>query len=365
MAEGLATPTKQMQNASCAVPIVELSYRNLLRDLYALNSAQLSGRKLLPSPDPTYVKTYPVRPHLPVRVFIPQNYKSSGEKLHPLHIGNPFIDVHAMTATDSPVEDIHGGGFALFDPRIDDEDNAILSGRHGICVISISYSQAPDHPWPTAVHDVAAVIDAILEDQTLPVDRTRVSVGGYSAGGNLALTATQLDDLPQRVAAVVAIYPNCDFETPLAMKLSHSELAPGKDKDFLQDLLPAFQWAYIPHNADLRNPLLSPINAPRERLPRKLFIIGCQYDVLCKEALRTAEKLAAAESQVSGEEKAALSDGWTRGSVRWMRILAVEHAFNQTKEGLPYDERKLVDERHEYLHRQIADWLYSEVYKSQ
>jgi acetyl esterase/lipase len=122
-------------------------------------------------------------------VWIPSSYKLSSS--HPLPL----------------LIDIHGGGFCFGHPAADDSDNSILCHKYGICIVSINYRKAPGYPFPIPVHDAAALIDAVLNDAELPVDKSKVAVCGYSTGGNLSLTATQLCGLNKRVKGVVAFYP--------------------------------------------------------------------------------------------------------------------------------------------------------------
>ena len=52
--------------------------------------------------------------------------------------------------------------------------------RTNMLVISLDYSKAPLHSFPTAVHDVAALATAVLSDESIPIDKTRVAMGGWS-----------------------------------------------------------------------------------------------------------------------------------------------------------------------------------------
>ncbi|EKD19891.1 hypothetical protein MBM_01843 [Drepanopeziza brunnea f. sp. 'multigermtubi' MB_m1] len=54
----------------------------------------------------------------------------------------------------------------------------------------------------------------------------------------------------------------------------------------------AFGWADIHPGTDLEDPRLSISSAPRDRLPRKLYIIGCEFDLLCGDAEILAKRLA-------------------------------------------------------------------------
>lgn len=246
---------------------------------------------------------------------------------------------------------------SLCDPRVDDADNALLSYKHGFCVVSIPYRLSPDYPFPTPTHDCAALIQAVLADDSIPGDRNRVIVGGYSAGGNLSLSAVQLHGLHDKVSAVVAYYPVVNYTLTLEDKLSTSVVAPGKKKDLLENLGPIFNWAYIPIGQDRKDPLLSPAFAERSQLPKKLCILGCQYDLLCDEARTMARDLARLEA---GNQKDT-ETGWVKGNLKWMEIPEVEHGFNQMVEK---DKAKAAKNRAaaEKMHQEVAEWIYSEVF---
>lgn len=65
-------------------------------------------------PRPSLVKTYPCAPHSPVRIFLPP--KSNAGRPPPLLIS------------------IHGGGFALGHPIIDDPDAHLYATHHALAV---------------------------------------------------------------------------------------------------------------------------------------------------------------------------------------------------------------------------------------
>ena len=290
---------------------------------------------------PTYLKSYAECPGITNRVFVPSDYKSGSAAL-PLFI------------------DIHGGGFAIGAPLLDDPDNIELSQKHGICVVSIGYRLAPKYPFPIPVQDCAAAIQAVLADPDLPADKSKVAVGGYSAGGNLALAATQLNGLNKRIKGAVAYYPSTNWTESREEKLEKATSPPGK-KDMLVDMIPMLNLGYIDYNQDRRDPLLSPHFAERAALPEKLYILGCEYDLLCSEAEETAEKNAELET---GQKVADIEGvGWTKGRVRWRKILGVEHGFNNVVNSMKEaPERKRLLEKRADMHADVARWLKAEVY---
>ena len=288
---------------------------------------------------PTFTKKYGPISSVESRVFIPKSYKPGDAPL-PLLIG------------------IHGGGFCVGQPILDDPDNLILAHTHGFCVVSIPYRLGPQAQFPAAPNDCAAAIAAILDDESLPVDRTGVAVAGYSAGGNLALTATQLPGVKGRIKAAAAYYPVVDFTIPGDEKIAGQTLAPD-GKDVLHWMMPLFNHGYLPSGVDRTDPLLSAAFARREDLPEKISILGCEYDVLCKEAEVMAENLAKNETG----QKVPLDDGrvgWTKGNIRWELVKDVKHGFNSTRTKGAEEEKRI--ERTKKMHAGIAKWLKEEVY---
>jgi len=77
----------------------------------------------------------------------------------------------------------HGGGYVTGKP----EDFISLAPRfahRGIWTAAVGYGLAPAHPFPVALEDAQLAL-SFLDDQ--PVDRERVGLLGFSAGGHLAL----------------------------------------------------------------------------------------------------------------------------------------------------------------------------------
>ncbi|MCJ1405258.1 hypothetical protein MMC11_008485 [Xylographa trunciseda] len=291
---------------------------------------------------PTYIKTYSVRPNIKNRVFIPSSYQTGGKPL-PLYI------------------DIHGGGFALCDPRVDDEYCSYMAQHHGICMVSIGYRRAPRYPFPTAALDCAAIAQAVLDDPDLPCDKSRVVIGGFSAGGNLSLAASQFDGLRGRLKAVVAYYPVVDFSRSGKRKLQNRPATPGV-KDPLEKAGAWMEWGYIPQETKRMDPILSPIFAKGEDLPPNICLLGCEYDMLREEAEDMAEQLAKSEP---GEKKILkVGEGWEteNGNIRWEKILGKYHGFNQAPVYFDKPAEAARVQRVAEMQDAVAEWLYRQVY---
>ena len=81
----------------------------------------------------------------------------------------------------------HAGGFALGNLDTDHRQCLELARRARCTVVSVDYRLAPEHPYPAAFSDAAAVLNWVAANATeLDVDAGRLAVAGSSAGGALA-----------------------------------------------------------------------------------------------------------------------------------------------------------------------------------
>ena len=82
---------------------------------------------------------------------------------------------------------IHGGGYIIGSAEGSDPVNLMLCAELGIVIVSVEYRLAPEHPIPAPLNDCYAGLAWLHENaDALGVDRTRIGVGGESAGGGLA-----------------------------------------------------------------------------------------------------------------------------------------------------------------------------------
>lgn len=96
---------------------------------------------------------------------------------------------------------IHGGGYVLGQPEINDLSNRMIVATLGCTILSVGYRLAPETVFPGARDDRYAAL-AWLHDHAaeLGVDPARIAVGGESAGGGhavaLALHARDIGAYP-------------------------------------------------------------------------------------------------------------------------------------------------------------------------
>src|SRR5579863_432332 len=161
---------------------------------------QLPGMQPLPAPAPQPVERHiPGPPGAPeVRLWIVDSA--------PLEKGKPLL-LH-----------MHGGGFMMTDPMLMPRLQGIATDCHCV-VVSVDYRLAPETRYPGALEDNYAALKWVhAHAAELGIDRSRIAVGGESAGGthaaNLAIHArdrNKKDDVP--ICFQLLIYPSLDDRT--------------------------------------------------------------------------------------------------------------------------------------------------------
>lgn len=82
---------------------------------------------------------------------------------------------------------IHGGGYILGTPEMNDAANRAAALSLGIDVVSVDYRLAPEVVWPGALEDCYAVLVWMHDNAAdLGIDRARIAISGESAGGGHA-----------------------------------------------------------------------------------------------------------------------------------------------------------------------------------
>ena len=91
---------------------------------------------------------------------------------------------------------LHGGGFVMGAPEMNDGANRALAAELGCVIASVDYRLAPETRYPGAVEDAYAALRWLhREAEPLGVDRARIAIGGQSAGaGHAAALALRARD---------------------------------------------------------------------------------------------------------------------------------------------------------------------------
>jgi acetyl esterase/lipase len=158
---------------------------------------QMPGMAPLPAPAPQPVERHiPGPPGAPdVRLWVVDPAPSEKGKPLLLHM--------------------HGGGFMMTDPTLMPQLQGIATDCHCV-VVSVDYRLAPETHYPGALDDNYAALKWVhAHAAELGIDRSRIAVGGESAGGghaaSLAIHARDRNEVP--IVFQLLIYPQLDDRT--------------------------------------------------------------------------------------------------------------------------------------------------------
>ncbi|MGW9136719.1 alpha/beta hydrolase fold domain-containing protein [Streptomyces sp. NPDC055681] len=244
----------------------------------------LLNRALLSSPKVEFA-TKRVGP--PTRVRVPTRYGAVDALVFaPLP---EDLAAHAAAGRRPPVHVIiHGGAFILQRPSGEGNVARYLASELGCYVVMPDYRAAPQVLHPVAEHECFDTYTWVrAAGETHGWDGTRVSVGGPSAGGHLALQV-----------ALAALDTGVPVPTALSVEFAPMDMSlPNADRTspvrrpvigpFLMDLVKNTYFA----GADLASPAVSPAKHPSlAGLPPTLVIVAA-HDTLRPEAERFAAHL--------------------------------------------------------------------------
>ncbi|MCU1492250.1 MAG: alpha/beta hydrolase [Acidimicrobiaceae bacterium] len=229
----------------------------------------LRGRCYREAPSPAAVRELEVP--VPGATLSCRAYLPEGDAPFPLHVY------------------LHGGGWWL--GSVDGSDAACreLCAASGALVVSVGYRLAPEHPYPTPPEDCYAALCWVADHAAeLGGDPERLSVGGESAGGNLAAVAALMardrggPDLCLQVLSIPV--------TDLTMSQpSVRELSEGYQLTW-EGMLLQRQY-YLPDPGLATEPYVSPLHAPDLAGLAPAVVSTMEYDPLRDEGEAYARRL--------------------------------------------------------------------------
>jgi len=195
----------------------------------------------------------------------------------------------------------HGGGWALGSIETHEPMARSIASLAGVCVVSVDYRLAPEHPFPAGFDDCYTVLLwAASNRDKLGGPGAPILVAGDSAGGNLAaaVALAARDRGGPAIACQILFYPSVDAAGEGERFPSRELFGGGEYFLGAQDII----WLkdmYLTNVSDQENILVSPLRAPDlTNLPPAL-ILTAGFDPLRDEGLAYHEKLCAAGVQSS------------------------------------------------------------------
>ena len=210
-----------------------------------------------------------------------------------------IIRPRGVSGTLPAVLYIHGAGWVLGSENT--HDRLVRQLAHGAraAVVFVNYSRAPEAKFPVQDEQAYAAARWVAQHgKEHGIDGGNMAIAGDSVGGNMtaAVTLMAKERGGPKFVYQVLFYPVTD-----------ANFANGSYREFANGpwlTLPAMQWfwnAYVPNEADRKNPLVTPLNASLEQLAGlpPALVITDENDVLRDEGEAYAHKLMDAGVEVT------------------------------------------------------------------
>jgi acetyl esterase len=207
------------------------------------------------------------------------------------HLRESGATATTAAAADAPVPVLlylHGGGFTIGSVATHETLCRHLAHLAQCAVVSVDYRLAPEHRYPTAVHDAYDSLLA-LRDQAagLGLDATRIAVGGDSAGGTLAaVVALMARDAGLPLALQLLFYPGTTAhqDTPSHRTFAHGFVLEAHAISYFFD-------QYIPSRTDREHWWFAPLLAPDVDGVAPCWMGLAECDPLVDEGVAYADRL--------------------------------------------------------------------------
>ena len=238
--------------------------------------ARREGRGVLPAPARAahaYELRAPGRAGpVAVRVIPPQTREATGVYLH-----------------------FHGGGHTLGSADGQDPLLEALAETTGLCVASVEYRLAPEHPFPAGPDDCEDAALWLVGDGVAEIGAPPVfAVGGESAGAHLAAsTILRLRDRHGLTpfSAANLVYGVFDLSGTPSQRLWPA----GRELVLSRESMAWFTRCFAPEMStdELRSPEISPLYVDLHGLPPALFVVGTSDPLLDDSLFMSSRWLAA------------------------------------------------------------------------
>lgn len=278
-AAALASPPVEgvSPDGTVHVGAFDLPFSNLASDAA---KAEFAGRRGAPPPTISLPADAPIERHRAEMDAYFQPKIDAAYRRYPVNmkvetIGGIYTQVFTPKGGVAPENarrvliNLHGGGFYIGARTSSQIESVPIAAVARIKVISVDYRMAPEHHFPAASQDVAAVYRALLRTYR-PQD---IGIYGCSAGGQLTgqvLAWFQKENLPNPAAAGIF----CAATVPLTMG-GDSRVITGRTGGMLPTTMGGLRFiGSYTQGHDPRDPLISPSTSRTvlAKFPPTLFV---------------------------------------------------------------------------------------------
>ena len=217
----------------------------------------------------------------------------------------------------------HGGGWVFGSIETHEAFTGFLAKELKAKVFSVDYRLAPEHPYPIPLADCEAAFNWVKENSSdLGINPNRVSIGGDSAGGNLAasLCVKRKQEELSMPKAQLLIYPVTD------LTLKHPSIDEMAEGFFLtKDSMEYFRDNYLENRELIKDPLVSPLFAEDLSGHPPAVVVTAGFDPLRDEGDQYAQALRNANVEIYHRTH----DSYIHGFVNMMLVDGVDYALKR------------------------------------
>ena len=184
---------------------------------------------------------------------------------------------------------LHGGGWVIGNLESHDRMCRRIANTARICVVAVDYRLAPEHRFPAALEDSVAALQWVANNvEDLNLAPGRISIGGDSAGGNLAAVVALMgrDGSAPATMFQALIYPAVDLT---ALSDSYRRVTSGVP--LTAATMHWFIDHYAPQHSDRLDWRASPMKARSLAGTPPALVMTVAHDPLCDEGRAYAKRL--------------------------------------------------------------------------
>jgi acetyl esterase/lipase len=228
----------------------------------------------------------------------------------------------------------HGSAFVMGNLDMEDMFLMHIASQTPCVIISVDYRLAPEHPFPAAVEDCyTALLWTVEAANELDIDKTRIAVGGSSAGGALAAAVAQMarDRNGPELVLQLLTYPVLDNELTTPSMMEFRSIPPFFDRNGAQ-----LMWKYyLGGNLCKVSPYAAPMRAKDLKGLPPAYIATAEYDPLRDEGILYALRMMQAGVAVELHNVPGVPHGFDMNlnskitqNIMDEKIAALQYAFN-------------------------------------
>ncbi len=196
---------------------------------------------------------------------------------------------------------MHGGGYFGGSVKAIENQLKLLAEKSNAVIFSAEYRLAPENPFPKAIEDVSGVLGWIQKNALeLAIDEDKISIGGESAGGNLAAVCA-LESTDIKLDKLLLVYPGLklgDDQGSFSQWVAENfQINPDHKEEIyfrihrFKNLSSLAGRLYVQSEEEVNDPRISPFFSKNLQTLPDTFIAVPEYDILTPANEQFAELL--------------------------------------------------------------------------